>query len=116
MRTPGEPLRTNSIAVAPLLIALILCLSTSTWAVDPDRYISQYRHSAWRMKDGLFRGAPNVITQTPGSYIWIGTAAGLIRFDGVRLVPWEPPYGSQLPSPNIRALLAARDGSLWIGT
>lgn len=68
------------------------------------------------MKDGLLWGEPNVITQTPDGYIWIGTAAGLIRFDGVRLVPWEPPDGSQLPSPNIRALLAARDGSLWIGT
>ena len=68
------------------------------------------------MKDGLLRGEPNVITQTPDGYIWIGTAAGLIRFDGVRLVPWKPPDGSQLPSPNIRALLAARDGSLWIGT
>jgi len=99
-----------------LVIVLIFLLSTSTWAIDPDRYISQYRHSAWRMKDGLLRGEPNVITQTPDGYIWIGTAAGLIRFDGVRLVPWEPPDGNQLPSPNIRALLAARDGSLWIGT
>jgi signal transduction histidine kinase/ligand-binding sensor domain-containing protein len=68
------------------------------------------------MKDGLLRGEPNVITQTPDGYIWIGTTAGLIRFDGVRLVPWNPPDGPQLPSPNIRALLAARDGSLWIGT
>jgi PAS domain S-box-containing protein len=68
------------------------------------------------MKDGLLRGQPNVITQTKDGYIWIGTAAGLMRFDGVRLIPWEPPAGSQLPSPNVRALLAARDGSLWIGT
>jgi ligand-binding sensor domain-containing protein/signal transduction histidine kinase len=99
-----------------LVIVLVFLLSTSTWGVDPDRYISQYRHSAWRMKDGLLWGEPNVITQTPDGYIWIGTTAGLIRFDGVRLVPWKPPDGSQLPSPNIRALLAARDGSLWIGT
>ena len=39
-----------------------------------------------------------------------------MRFDGVRLNRWEPPAGSQLPSHNVRALLAARDGSLWIGT
>jgi hypothetical protein len=68
------------------------------------------------MQDGLLRGQPNVITQTKDGYIWIGTAAGLMRFDGVRLIPWEPPAGSQLPSHNVRALLAARDGSLWIGT
>jgi len=134
MRIPGKPLRTiidkittlarstrsnsavNGIVAAPLLIVLILSLSTPVWGVDPDRYISQYRHSAWRMKDGLLRGEPNVITQTPDGYIWIGTTAGLMRFDGVRLAAWKPPDGSQLPSPNIRALLAARDGSLWIGT
>ena len=104
------------IAIVSLLIVLFFVLSTSAWAVDPDSYISQYRHSAWRMKDGLFLGKPNLITQTQDGYIWIGTASGLMRFDGVRLIPWEPPIGSHLPSPNIRALLAARDGSLWIGT
>src|SRR5258708_801613 len=101
MKIPGEPVRTiidktttlawsaryngamNRIVAALLLIVLILSLSTPVWGVDPDKYISQYRHSAWRMKDGLLRGEPNVITQTPDGYIWIGTAAGLIRFDGV---------------------------------
>jgi PAS domain S-box-containing protein len=68
------------------------------------------------MKDGLLRGEPNVITQTPDGYIWIGTAGGLMQFDGVRLAPWKPPDGNQLPSPNVRTLLTARDGSLWIGT
>jgi len=134
MKIPGKPLRTtigmitklawstrsnsevNGIVAALLPIVLFLSLSNPVWGVDPDRYISQYRHSAWRMRDGLLRGAPNVITQTPDGYVWIGTTAGLIRFDGVRLAPWKPPDGSQLPSPNIRALLAARDGSLWIGT
>jgi ligand-binding sensor domain-containing protein len=100
-------------SVRPLLVFF---LSTSSWRVDPSTHISQYRHTAWTMKDGLLRDQPHVITQTKDGYIWIGTAAGLMRFDGVRLIPWEPPTGSQLPSPNIRALLAARDGSLWIGT
>jgi PAS domain S-box-containing protein len=95
---------------------LFFFVSTLSWGVEPSTYISQYRHTAWTMKDGLLRGQPNVISQTKDGYIWIGTAAGLMRFDGVRLVPWEPPTGSQLPSPNITALLAARDGSLWIGT
>jgi signal transduction histidine kinase/ligand-binding sensor domain-containing protein len=106
----------GQITASGLFLVLIFSLSTSTLGVDPDRHISQYRHTAWRIKDGLFRGEPNVITQTPDGYIWIGTSAGLIRFDGVRMVPWKPPDGSQLPSPNITALLASRDGSLWIGT
>ena len=48
--------------------------------------------------------------------MWVGTDAGLMRFDGVRFVPWTPPAGKQLLSSSITGLLAARDGSLWIGT
>jgi signal transduction histidine kinase/ligand-binding sensor domain-containing protein len=106
----------NCIGLIRFVPLLVFFLSTSSWGVDPATRISQYRHTAWRIKDGLLRGQPNVITQTKDGYIWIGTTAGLVRFDGVRLIPWEPPAGSQLPSPNVRALLAARDGSLWIGT
>jgi PAS domain S-box-containing protein len=85
-------------------------------ALDPDRRISQYAHTAWRVRDGAFAGTPDAITQTTDGYVWIGTTGGLVRFDGVRFVPWLPSAGKQLLSSNISALLGARDGSLWIGT
>jgi signal transduction histidine kinase/ligand-binding sensor domain-containing protein len=62
-----------------------------------------------------FSGAPNAIAQTTDGYLWIGTQNGLIRFDGVRFVPWVPQKGRLLSS-GIFALLAGTDGSLWIGT
>ena len=85
-------------------------------ALDTSRQISQYGHTAWRIEDGVFAGAPNVMAQTTDGYLWIGTQAGLMRFDGVRFVSWRPPEGSELPSSRINSLLGARDGSLWIGT
>jgi signal transduction histidine kinase/ligand-binding sensor domain-containing protein len=85
-------------------------------ALDPSRQISQYGHTAWRVEDGVFAGMPNVIAQTTDGYLWIGTQAGLTRFDGVRFVSWQPPEGKELPSSRINSLLGARDGSLWIGT
>jgi signal transduction histidine kinase/ligand-binding sensor domain-containing protein len=85
------------------------------WAVNPSLHISQYAHTAWRIQDGIFSGAPNAITQTTDGYLWIGTKAGLFRFDGVRFVPWTSPDGKHLPSSNVTSLLGARDGSLWIG-
>ena len=85
-------------------------------ALDTGRQISQYGHTAWRIEDGVFAGAPNVMAQTTDGYLWIGTQAGLMRFDGVRFVAWRPPEGIQLPSSRINSLLGARDGSLWIGT
>jgi signal transduction histidine kinase/ligand-binding sensor domain-containing protein len=47
--------------------------------------------------------------------LWIGTRNGLFRFDGVRFVPMTRLAGLQVPD-TINSLLAARDGSLWIGT
>ncbi|HWY53026.1 MAG TPA: two-component regulator propeller domain-containing protein, partial [Terriglobales bacterium] len=75
-----------------------------------------YGHRAWRIEDGVFAGTPNVIAQTTDGYLWIGTQAGLMRFDGVRFVSWRPPEGNELPSSRINSLLGGRDGSLWIGT
>jgi PAS domain S-box-containing protein len=85
-------------------------------AVDPDRRISQYAHIAWRVRDGVFAGAPSAITQTTDGYLWIGTLGGLLRFDGVRFVRWTPPAGEHLPTMAAISLLGASDGSLWIGT
>src|SRR5271163_2111474 len=84
--------------------------------LDTSRQISQYGHTAWRIEDGVFAGTPNVMAQTSDGYLWIGTQAGLMRFDGVRFVAWKPPGGNELPSTRINSLLGARDGSLWIGT
>ena len=85
-------------------------------AVDPDRRISQYAHTAWRVRDGVFSGTPSAITQTTDGYVWIGTMGGLLRFDGVRFVRWTPPDGEHLPTAAVISLLGAADGSLWIGT
>jgi len=88
----------------------------ATLALDPDLRISQYAHTAWRVRDGTFAGAPSAIAQTTDGYVWIGTLAGLLRFDGVRFVPLVPPAGKHLPNPAVISLLGATDGSLWIGT
>jgi len=70
----------------------------------------------WRLQDGVFSGGPLAIAQTTDGYLWIGTQHGLLRFDGVRFVPWEPRLGDQALSLRVDGLLGARDGSLWIGT
>jgi len=96
------------------LALALLCAAAR--ALDPSRQISQYAHTAWRIQDGDFSGAPHAITQTKDGYLWIGTETGLLRFDGVRFVPWVAPAGKHLPSRKISSLLGANDGSLWIGT
>jgi signal transduction histidine kinase/ligand-binding sensor domain-containing protein len=99
------------------LTALLLLRSgTAVLALDPSLRISQYAHTAWTVRDGVFKDPIGSIAQTPDGYLWLGTQFGLLRFDGVRHVLWQPPAGQHLPSINIRSVFAARDGRLWIGT
>jgi len=65
---------------------------------------------------GQIPGAVFALAQTSDGNLWVGTEFGLVRYDGTRFLPWQPPAGEQLSSSYIIALAAARDGSLWIGT
>ena len=90
--------------------------SQRVWAGDAGLDVSQYAHTAWKVRDGFTKGPIIAIAQTPDGYLWLGTELGLYRFDGMRAVPWQAPNGDRLPSNDIRSLLVARDSTLWIGT
>jgi signal transduction histidine kinase/ligand-binding sensor domain-containing protein len=99
-----------------LALGILLACCPCVFALDPSLDISQYAHTSWKIRDGFSRGNIRVIAQTPDGYLWLGTEFGLLRFDGVKAVPWQPPPDQHLPSSDIRGLLAGRDGTLWIGT
>src|SRR5215471_7290034 len=90
--------------------------ASSAFALDPSLDISQYAHTAWKIRESFSKGYITSIAQTPDGYLWLGTEFGLLRFDGVRAVPWQPAAGEQLPSNQIRSLLVSGDGTLWIDT
>jgi signal transduction histidine kinase/ligand-binding sensor domain-containing protein len=98
--------------------AAIGCLLASSPAsgLDSNLRLTQYRHTAWRVQDGSFAAAPNAIAQTTDGYIWIGTGAGLVKYDGVRFAPWTAPGQPPPFSAVVLSLLGAADGTLWIGT
>ncbi|MGA9964276.1 MAG: PAS domain S-box protein, partial [Terriglobales bacterium] len=101
---------------AVVWLALLLACSACAFALDPSLDISQYAHTAWKIREGFTKGTIFSMAQTPDGYLWLGTEFGLVRFDGVRAIPWQPPDGEQLPSTWIKSLLVARDGTLWVGT
>ncbi len=98
-----------------VLANLLLLALPRALALDPGRRISQYGHTVWRIQDGAI-SPPTNIAQTTDGFPWITTAQGLLRFDGVRFMPWQPPQGQNLPGTHFSAVLGSRDGSLWIGT
>jgi signal transduction histidine kinase len=70
-------------------------------------------HESWTFKDGAPQRA-TAFAQTNDGYLWLGSEAGLFRFDGVRFELFRSSVGDQLQSTNVSALLAADDG-LWVG-
>ena len=102
--------------VTGVVLAGMLMAGTCAFALSPALDVSQYAHTAWKIRDGFAKGSILSIAQTPDGYLWLGTAFGLYRFDGVRNVLWHPPPNQHLPSGTITKLVAAQDGVLWIGT
>ena len=117
MRIMGETHGRVRFAIAPGgILACLLLWCPPALALNPALDVSQYAHTAWKIREGFSEGSIISTAQTPDGYLWVGTAFGLSRFDGVRIVPWQSPPDQHLPSTTIRRLFAARDGTLWIGT
>jgi ligand-binding sensor domain-containing protein len=86
------------------------------FALDPYKTINQYGHNAWMRKNGLPANTVNVALQTHDGYFWIGTSAGLFRFDGVHYSEVNTNPNDSVANEKISSLCETRDGILWIGT
>lgn len=69
---------------------------------------------SWQTESGLPQNTVNTIVQTRDGYLWLGTQAGLARFDGVRFTVFGLSDG--LPNVQVRTVFEDKRGDLWIGT
>ena len=96
-----------------ILLGVLAAGCGCSFALNPALDISQYAHTAWRVRDGFPVGTIFAMAQTPDGYLWLGAESGLFRFDGI-----------QNPGNHLRvsvsqclpySLIVTRDG-LLIGT
>ena len=95
-------------------LCAVFCLIGSVGATTPGPDITEY----FRASFGLRQGAPTAIyalAQTSDGFLWLGTATGLYRFDGIQFDRIDSVGKVRLPGGGVTALLAPRSGGLWIG-
>lgn len=94
--------------------AAMLFFCGPAFGLAPHLNLAQLYHTQWTPREG----APSdveALAQTKDGYLWIGTPAGLFRFDGVRFERVESMDDRPLLSSEIYSLWAPPEGGLWIG-
>jgi signal transduction histidine kinase/ligand-binding sensor domain-containing protein len=102
-------------AAAGLSIALTIALAPGR-AVSPDQPANSYIRTTFTVEDGLSSNVVNALLQTRDGFLWIGTDAGLNRFDGRHFAPIYFRGPESTPQGIVSALAEATNGDLWIGT
>jgi signal transduction histidine kinase/ligand-binding sensor domain-containing protein len=108
-------------AIATLFGAWLLCiwlLPAPLNALDPNKRISQYIHTSWRVRDGSVLHAGYAITQTTDGLLWF-VSGDMMNFDGVSFTSWDgPPNGGSItkgaPFGQIVNAFADHEGGLWV--
>ncbi|MFQ5605786.1 MAG: response regulator [bacterium] len=84
----------------------VICLVAPSWA-------QQYHFHHYTGDDGLSQLVARVLFQDRDGYIWVGTEAGLNRFDGHRFDIFGIQDG--LVNDAINAICQDQSGAIWIG-
>ena len=81
-------------------------------SVDPIGPGAKYTAVLYNNRSGLPTSEANAIAQTGEGFIWIGSYAGLIRYDGKTFERMD----ADTPVSNVRCLFTDSRNRLWIGT
>ena len=95
--------------------AVTVLLASIASAAAPEKDI-RFRHL--NTSNGLIQGTVNAITQDKSGFLWLGTDAGLVRYDGYRSLAFthNPADPGSLADNLIRALYPAENGGLWVAS
>ncbi len=78
--------------------------------------MSQYVRERWGSDRGYPSGPVYAITQTADGYLWIGTAKGLVRFDGLNFRLFQQSNTTARVIGPVLGLTTDSDGNLWVRT
>src|ERR1039458_4085594 len=96
-------------------VSLHLLLAGRGLALDPAKDVLQYNFQTWSRQNGLRVSGINAIAQTKDGYLWFGTSAGLVRFDGIEFKLLDFHSVANVRNSGVTSLSSARSGGLWVG-
>ena len=85
------------------------------FALDPARNVYQYNCRSWVRQNGLPANGVYAITQTGDGYLWLGTARGLVRFDGNEFKLFDMSQTPGIRSTIVTSIANSGRGGLWFG-
>ena len=99
-----------------LLLLLLLALAAPLHAAPSRAGLVSFQRVP--IPDDVPAHLCTALAQDRDGFLWIGTQAGLVRFDGsgFRVYKADPRDPATLGGSYVRSLLAASDGRLWVGT
>ena len=97
------------------VIGLLLLVGAVQAEPGREQSLAEMDQQKWTARDGAPQGITELAQGADGT-LWIGSDSGLFSFDGRTFSAFRSPAGApELPVESIDALLAARDGTLWVG-
>lgn len=96
------------------IIAVPLGVLLGVWVASGAEAPPEFFTRSWLADEGLPTTAANDVAQDADGFLWVATAGGLARFDGVRFKPFASPLIAKVAARNVRALATAGDGSVLI--
>jgi PAS domain S-box-containing protein len=99
-----------------LLLALGLGIFSLGAAGAQFKELGWHSLARWEQPQGLPQNTVFTLLQTRDGYIWLGTRAGVARFDGVSFTTFDNRDPRKLRDNEVWALAESDDSSLWIGT
>ena len=93
------------------IVAWCLAATTMARADEPGWLVR-----SWQTDQGLPSSCVTAIAQTTDGFLWVGTAKGLARFDGLQFKGFDSLQLPELADGRISALRVDRRGALWIAS
>jgi signal transduction histidine kinase/ligand-binding sensor domain-containing protein len=94
------------------LAGLLWLVAFTVAAGEPD---SSWYERSWQSAEGLPDNSVVGVAQTPDGYLWVSTAGGLMKFDGVRFQEFPLVTLDGVRDRVVRAMYLDASGRLWLG-